>query len=155
MMKQVLLASHGTEGAVAAELAALEACAVGAKLTHLIVVPELWKDMMGDDWLNNGISRDRFARHLESELDSEIDANRIRVQEASTHNQLHYHCEIVVGEPDKCLVDACNKTHFDLVVMGSPRPKGKSGLRSRMATDYVTRHLNAPLLIVPYPNVMQ
>lgn len=149
---QVLLASHGTEGAQAAETAAIAACANNATLTHLIVVPSLWKDMMGDDWLNNGISRDRFARHLESELGREIDEHRERVQKQSESHHLQYRCDIVIGEPDQCLVNACQQIPYDLVVMGSPRPKGKPGLRSRMATDKVTRQLSAPLLMIPYPN---
>ena len=36
--------------------------------------------MTGDDWLNNGSTRDRFRRYLESELDSEVNANCERVQ---------------------------------------------------------------------------
>lgn len=152
---QVLLASHGTEGALAAELAALDACAAGATLTHLIVVPELWKDMMGDDWLNNGVSRDRFARYLESELGNEIEQHRARVETAAQQHQVLYHCDIVMGKPDKCLVDACQVNHYELVVTGSPRPKGKAGLRSRMMTDHVIKNLCTPLLIVPYPDSIQ
>ena len=40
---------------------------------------------------------------------------------------------------------------YDLVVMGAPRPKGVSGLRSRMSTDTVKRSLSTPLMIAPYP----
>ncbi|HDZ79452.1 MAG TPA: universal stress protein, partial [Gammaproteobacteria bacterium] len=52
-LNHVLLASHGTVGAQAAEQMAIRMCSSGAKLHHLIVVPSLWKGMTGDDWLNN------------------------------------------------------------------------------------------------------
>lgn len=149
---RVLLASHGTEGAQAAEDAALEMCAEGAMIKHIVVVPTFWKGMMGDDWLNNGISRDRFARHLESELGKEVDNTRARVRRKAENLNLQYSSVIVLGEPDKCLVEASNEAAYDLVVMGSPRPKGKPGLRSRMATKFLNKKLTSPVMVVPYPN---
>jgi hypothetical protein len=41
--KNILCASHGTDGARAAEAAALELCGTGTALHHLIVVPDFWK----------------------------------------------------------------------------------------------------------------
>lgn len=151
-MNNVLLASHGTDGAQAAEARAFEVCTKGAKLHHLIVVPTLWQGMTGDDWLNNGTTRDTFRRYLESELGREVDEHLERVSKAAEARELEYSSEIVVGEPDDCLIAASKKEQYDLVIMGSPRPKGKKGLRSRMATAPVTRDLSTPLLIVPYPN---
>jgi hypothetical protein len=57
----ILLASHGTAGARAAEAAALDRCAGGATLHQLVVVPDLWKGMLGDDWLNNAVTQARFG----------------------------------------------------------------------------------------------
>ena len=64
MSTNVLLASHGTDGAKAAEKMALQVCEKGARLHHLLVVPSFWKGMTGDDWLNNGSTRDNFRRYL-------------------------------------------------------------------------------------------
>jgi hypothetical protein len=69
--QRVLVASHGTDGARAAETLALASCAPGATLHHLYVVPDLWRGMMGDDWLNNVRTRIRFGDYLEGELASE------------------------------------------------------------------------------------
>ena len=150
---QILLASHGTEGAMAAEEMAIKVCCTqGAHLHHLIVVPTLWEGMTGDDWLNNGSTRDTFRRYLESELGKEVDEHIARVKELAEEEGLHYTKEIVLGEPDDCLLKATEKQEYDLVVMGSQRPKGKPGLRSRMMTKPVTRALNTPVLIVPFPN---
>ena len=147
----ILLASHGSEGAMAAESVSLELCDKEATIKHLIVVPELWKGMMGDDWLNNGVSRDRFGRYVESELGREVDEHCERIRRQVETHQYRYSNEIVLGEPDKCLVNACAAANYDVVVMGSPRPKGKSGLRSQMLTDYAIKSVVAPLFIVPYP----
>lgn len=150
---QVLLASHGTEGAMAAEQAAINVCCEkGAHLHHLIVVPTLWQGMTGDDWLNNGSTRDTFRRYLEQELGKEVDEHIARVKQMAEVKGLKYSKEIVLGEPDECLLKATNNDEYDLVVMGSPRPKGKPGLRSRMMTKPLARALKTPLLMVPFPN---
>ncbi len=150
--KHVLLPSHGTVGAQAAESVAIELCAEDAKIHHLVVVPDLWKGMMGDDWLNNGVTRDRYARYLETELGREVEEHCERVRSKAKEKGVHYSCEIVLGKPDECLIEACMETDYDLVVMGSPRPKGTPGLRSRMATKSLTQALSSPLLTVPYPD---
>lgn len=147
----VLLASHGTDGAQAAEKVALEICNAGGHIHHLIVVPTFWRGMTGDDWLNNGVTRNRFRRYLENELGEEVEEHRQRVSQAARERDLRYTSEVIVGEPDTCLVDVSRKAGFDLVVMGSPRPKGKKGLRSRMTTP-ATRQLPIPVLVVPYPD---
>jgi nucleotide-binding universal stress UspA family protein len=147
----ILLASHGTEGAMAAEKMALSLCEEGAKLHHLLVVPTLWQGMTGDDWLNNGSTRDTFRRYLESELGKEVDEHCERISSQAEVKSVTYTNELIVGEPEECLLNACKKQDFELVVMGSPRPKGITGLRSRMSTEPLTRALSVPLLIVPYP----
>jgi len=148
----LLLASHGSEGAIAAEQAAFDICSRGTILKHLVVVPELWKGMMGDDWLNNGSTRDQFARYLESELGKEVDENCDRVRVKCEAQQITYSSEIVLGDPEQCLITACNNANYDLAIVGSPRPKGMSGLRSNMISDKLFKRLSAPLLVIPYPH---
>jgi len=150
-LNRVLLASHGTDGAKAAEKMALSLCHKGTKLHHLIVVPSLWQGMTGDDWLNNGSTRDTFRRYLENELGREVDEHCERINLAADKQQLEYTKSIVLGEPDECLLNAVKKAKYDLVIMGSPRPKGKKGLRSRMSVEPLAKMLPMPLLIVPYP----
>jgi nucleotide-binding universal stress UspA family protein len=151
VFNNILLASHGTTGAEAAVSYALNLCQAGASLHHLVVVPEFWKGMMGDDWLNNGITRDRYARYLESELGREIDQHIQNVRERTESAKIKYNHEIRMGELHNCLIAASTEQTFDLVVMGSKRPKGTPGLNSRMALDKLNGQLNIPLLIVPYP----
>lgn len=148
----ILLASHGTEGAKAAEQEAIKLCNKGGHLHHLIVVPKaLWQGMTGDDWLTNGATRNEFRRYLEDQLSQEVEENQDRVSKAAADNGLKYSTEVILGEPEEELISVSQKEDYDLLVMGSPRPKGKSGLRSRMLTKS-TRKLSIPMMIVPYPD---
>ena len=146
---RVLLASHGTTGARAAEVEALANCAPGATLYHLYVVPDLWRGMMGDDWLNNVRTRIRFGDYLEGELASEADACLERVAAACNEAGLVHQPMLRQGEPSSCLLEAVAETACDLVVIGMPRPKSEEGLRSRLTLEPLVRGLRIPLLIAP------
>lgn len=150
--EKILLASHGTLGSNAAVQAALSLGKNGATIHHLVVVPTLWQGMTGDDWLNNGSTRDSFRRYLESELGREVDEHCNDVQRQTEAAGLTYQREIVLGEPDQCLIDYNNEQTCDLVIIGSPRPKGMSGIRSRMRTESLVKSLTTPLLVIPFPN---
>lgn len=148
---RVLLASHGTPGARAADRAAIDLCVKGGTLFHLTVVPDFWKGMMGDDWLNNVSTRDVYAKHVESELAREIEAHRLQLAHAVQSAGLVYDCKTVLGKPAECLIVHANDFKPDFIVIGSPRPKGKPGIRSRMHLDTLVAALAAPLLVIPYP----
>jgi len=150
-MNNILLASHGTDGAQAAEQMAISLCNEGGKIHHLVVVPTLWEGMTGDDWLNNGSTRDTFRRYLESELEQEVAEHCERISKHAKENNLEYTNEVIIGEPEDCLLDVSKKQNYDVIVMGAPRPKGVSGIRSRMSTDNVARALTTPVMIAPYP----
>ena len=136
---------------MAAEQAAMDLCAPGGCIHHLLVVPELWQGMTGDDWLNNGTTRDVFRRYLEGELGREVEAHCERVSRAADDRELACRSEIRLGEPMRCLIDYSREASFDLVVMGSPRPAGTPGLRSGIRPDKLIPHLGVPLLVVPHP----
>ena len=149
--RTLLLASHGTPGARAAEALAIDLCAPGAKLHHLLVVPDLWRGMMGDDWLNNVRTRIAFGNYLETELSREIDEHLDRVSKTAAARGLIYRAEVRQGDPATCLLAYAREQPCDLVVMGAPRPKGTEGLRSRMSLENLVRGLTMPLLVAPYP----
>ena len=147
----ILLASHGTAGARAAERLALALAATGARLTQLVVVPDFWKGMMGDDWLNNASTRDTYARHVESQLQREIDEDLTRVRALAVARGLQFAHRVVLGKPAACVLACAADVNPDLVVVGAPRPPGAQGLRSRLHLDDLVRGLAAPLLVAPYP----
>ncbi len=151
MFERILLASHGTKGAIAAENMAVQICARQATIDHLIVVPEFWQGMTGDDWLNNGATRDQFREYLQSELGREIDLQCDRINQKITAHGLIYSSIILFGKPDEALLQRTKAYAYDLLVVGSPRPRGLRGLRSGMLTKKLTRAIPTTLLIVPYP----
>ncbi len=159
---KIILASHGTAGARAAEDVALALCAEnGATLLHLLVVPDFWKDifvvpdfwkgMMGDDWLNNAVTRIRFGDYVENQLAGDAAGEIDRLAKAAALLGVTYSHDIRLGRPADCLAEACAAGAFDLAVIGSPRPKGTPGYRSRMTLASLVGSLNVRLMIIPPP----
>jgi nucleotide-binding universal stress UspA family protein len=130
---------------------ALVLAAPGARLSQLVVVPDFWKGMMGDDWLNNATTRDANGRHVEHQLEREIEAEVARVRAQAHERGLRYERRVVLGKPAECLLEAAAMLRPDLVVIGSRRPAGVRGLRSRMQLEVLVRGLAVPLLIAPRP----
>jgi len=154
MFRHILLASHGTEGAIVAENMAIRVCAPGGRIDHLVVVPEFWQSMTGDDWLNNGATRDQFRDYLQTELGQEIDQQCNRIQKKIADHALAYDNVILFGNPEQALLNHVRSRAYDVVVVGSPRPTGikeRLSLRSKMLTKKMLHTLQTALLIVPYP----
>ena len=149
---RILLASHGTPGARAAEQSALSLCAREGTIWHLEVVPDFWKGMRGDDWLNNAVTQERFGDYVESQLEREIVEHAEALGREVLDLGLSYENLSVLGKPADCLLDLVSRETFDLVVIGSPRPKGADGYRSRMKMETLVRGLRIPLLVVPHPD---
>ena len=147
----IVIASHGTPGAQAAEQAALAWCRAGGRLSHLVVVPDLWRGMMGDDWLNNASTRDTYGKYVENELQREIDIHVGRLRSQAAAAGIAYEFRVTLGKPTECLLAFSREAAPDLVVIGAPRPKGITGLRSRMHPEQLAGALAMPLLVVPYP----
>lgn len=148
---RILLASHGTPGARAAERMALALAAPAATIFHLVVVPDFWKGMMGDDWLNNASTRAAYGRHIESQLAREIEEHRAALEKEIRGNGRRYEAHVVLGKPDVALLEYAAAIEPDLVVIGTRRPAGAPGLRSRIPLEKLAGVLKAPLLVVPQP----
>ena len=148
---RILLASHGTVGAGAADTAALALATPGVTLFHLTVVPDFWRGMMGDDWLNNVATRDAYCKHVESQLAAEINRHQQSLQTRVGAVGARYSSRVVIGKPADCLLAFATEIEPEIVVIGSPRPRGKPGLRSRMQMERLVSGLKAPLLVVPFP----
>jgi len=149
---KVLLASHGTHGARSAEQAALNLCTSGGTLFHIYVVPDFWNGMMGDDWLNNDVTRNRFAKYLENTLEKEMQEHLQRVADASNAAQVEYRSIVAVGRPTNCIAEAQQKYGAELIVLGSRRPQGTLGLQSAVDLNKLGRAIHVPMMVTPYPN---
>ncbi|HET9664462.1 MAG TPA: universal stress protein [Burkholderiales bacterium] len=149
---RILLASHGTTGALAADQAAVALCRQpGTALFHLTVVPDLWLGMMGDDWLNNVATRDAYCKHIEAQLNQDIDRHRRIIEPQVAAQGASYRSQVAVGEPTDCLLGFAAAIKPDLIVLGSRRPRGVPGLQSRIRVEKLIDRLSISLLIVPYP----
>lgn len=149
--KSILLASHGTRGAVAAEDFLLNIAAKGADVDHLEVVPDFWKGMMGDDWLNNAQTQMVYGRYVETQLEGEIDERLKKLHDKMTEAGFSYHPTVNVGKPHESLIEMARQKNYDLIIIGSPRPKGEPGYRSRLKLEPVIRAVTSPLMVVPFP----
>ena len=146
--KTLLLAHHGTDGALLAESLAFDIAVPEQTLVvHLLVVPDLWAGMQGDDWLLSASTRDDFGRYVEGILEANM-AEQLRVLEARcVERHIHYKSVARYGDPTDCLLETAAQEQATLVVIGPPRPKGVTGLRSRMDLEQLARKLAIPLLI--------
>jgi len=148
--KKLILASHGTPGAKAAEDRAFEiAKKENLHIIHLYVVPDFWSGMRGDDWLNNAVTRKRFGDYLEDELAQEalIEVNRIK--EKADKLGVSLETRATFGKPVDSLILLSEKENPTLIVIGTPRKKGEEGYNSRMKLEPLVRSLQCQLMIVP------
>jgi nucleotide-binding universal stress UspA family protein len=148
--RTILLASHGSEGARAAEDLALQLCAEGGTIRHLVVVHEaIWKGMDATDWRSSPAVRNEFAGYLEEQLRRELVEHSEALRRKVEERGLCYQLDALQGEPDRLLIAFAQQIHPDLIVLGAPRPRGRAGLRSRMLSDRTLRTLAVPVLIAP------
>lgn len=148
----LLLAHHGTAGALLAEALALDLAVPGqTHILHLLVVPDLWAGMQGDDWLNNASTRDAFGRYVEGLLQRDA-MDRLRALQARCAER-GIPCRSIMryGDPAESLIEIAEQEGATLVVIGPPRAKGITGLRSRMDLEPLARRLRVPLIIANDP----
>lgn len=148
---RLLLASHDSEGARAAERAAVGALEAGGSLRHLVIVPEFWQGMTGDGWRCNGSNVRDFADYLEGQIDREIREHLERVFAQARALGIVYSASSRHGPLAECLVAECRAGDYEAVVIGAPRPKRTLGFRSRMDLEKLVRALPVPVIVVPHP----
>ncbi len=146
----IILASHGTPGARAAENAALNmAKNNNYKIIHLYVIPDFWRGMRGDDWLNNAITQKTFGDYVENELAKEATTEVNRLKENADKNGVSIETRATFGKPAESLILLSQEVKPSMIFIGTPRPKGEQGYNSRMKLEPLVRSLTTQLLIVP------
>lgn len=150
--RSVLLACHGSDGAMRAAETVIAGLPSGARLHQLVVVPELWRHMTGDGWRINASTEGLFCDYLEGQIEREtLDILR-RVHAMAAARAIAYSAASCCGDPARSVIAAARSGAYDLVVVGAPRPKGVRGLRSRMDIEALMRGLTVPLVVVPHPD---
>ena len=146
-IKTLILGHHGTPGAASAEQLAFELAEPGTRIVHLLVVPDFWAGMQGDDWLNNASTRDAFAEHVEKMLEREA-ADQVRaLGERCAERGLDYVSVVRFGDPAECMIQVARETGAELAVLGPRRKKGEAGYRSRMDLEKLTADLGIPFVV--------
>jgi len=131
-----------------AEALALDIAVAGqTQIIHLLVVPDLWSGMQGDDWLNNASTRDTFGSYVEGLLEQDVKEQLRSLEERCAERGLAYKAVMRQGNPAECLLEVAVQEQATLVVIGPPRPKGVTGIRSRMDMEKLARGLHVPLLM--------
>ena len=157
MFNNVLLCTHGTDGAKKAERFVFEKLEADPKLkvTVLTVLDEDWRQMTGDDWLNSSKTHTTFLDHVENQMDEEIAEEWQRIKasypaaEQATFLQK-------TGNIAETITKAATELGCDLIIIG-PWSKGKKfsihstrmGLRATLKNKELHPLLPCPLLIVP------
>ncbi len=151
MTKKIfILASHGTQGARAAEDAALKtAKQENAQIIHLYVVPDFWRGMRGDDWLNNTVTQKRFGDYLEDELAQEASVEVNRLKAKADEMGVSLETRTTFGKPVDSLLLLSENEKPSMIFIGVPRLKGEKGYNSRLKLEPLVRSLTAQLVIVP------
>lgn len=131
-----------------AETLALDIAVPGETLiVHLLVVPDFWAGMQGDDWLNNASTRDTFGSYVEGLLEADVREQLRALEGRCTERGFAYKAVMRQGDPAECLLEAAAQEGASMAVIGPPRLKGMAGYRSRMDLEKLVRGLHVPLLM--------
>jgi len=131
-----------------AETLALDMATPGeTEIVHLMVVPDLWEGMQGDDWLNNSSTRDTFGNYVEGILEADVKKQLKALEERCKARGIAYKPAMRQGDPAECLLETAVEENVSMVVIGPPRPKGALGIRSRMDLEKLARGIQVPLMM--------
>ncbi|MBI5076135.1 MAG: universal stress protein [Nitrospirae bacterium] len=134
MIRKILVATHGTENAIQAELHAIQlAQALGARLHGLYVIHKDWGSLVGIEWLHSSEKRMDFYRYAESELYRMADAALAGlVQRAGAHG-ITVTSSVRVGDPGTVIAEEAGGTNADLIVIGSNGSKTSEEYRAKVS----------------------
>lgn len=126
MIRTILVATHGTEGAVEAEHNAVDlARTFGAELHALYVIHKGWGSLVGIEWLHSSEKRMDFYRYAEAELYKMADAALGEFARRAAACGLTVTTAVRVGDPGGAIVDVARERGSDLIVLGDAC-KGRS-----------------------------
>lgn len=159
MYKNILLCTHGSQGAQKAEeyvFTKLMPGFPGATISVLTIIDKDWAEMSTDDWLNTSTTRTQFKDYVDEQLGREIGADWQRIKESYPQaEQVSFYK--VVGGIEETIVELAEKIDSDLIVVGPYFKKPKRLFSTRMTPgladtlDNKKLHpiLPCPLVIVP------
>lgn len=119
MIRTILVATHGSKGAVEAERCALDLAAMHeAELHALYVIHKGWGSLVGIEWLHSSEKRMDFYRYAEAELYKMADAALGNFVQRATARGLTVTTAVRVGDPGEVIVGEARERGSDLIVIG-------------------------------------
>ena len=126
MISKILVATHGSKGAVEAEYYALDlARTLDAELHALYVIHKGWGSLVGIEWLHSSERRMEFYRYAEMELYRMADTALGRFAQRAADCGVKVTTSVLVGDPGEVIVNKARERGADLIVIGDAC-KGRS-----------------------------
>ena len=155
MFSNILLCTHGTDGAIKAEAFVFKKLEAdpGLQVTVLTVLDEDWREMTGDDWLNSSKTHTTFLDHVEEQMSEEIveEWHRIKTSYATAEGVDFLQR---TGNIAEAITKTAKERGCDLIIIGPWQKKKKfsihstgMGLRDTMKNKELHPLLPCPLLI--------
>jgi nucleotide-binding universal stress UspA family protein len=149
MIRKILIATHGTEGAVAAEQSALDlARTLGAELHALYVIHKGWGSLVGIEWLHSSETRMDFFRYTEAELYRMADAALVKFRDRAAACGLNVTTSVRVGDPADIIVSESREQGADLIVLGDVGNGRSEEYRARISIHKLMRSAPCSVLRV-------
>jgi len=149
MIKKILVATHGTAGAVAAEQYALDlARTLDAGLHALYVIHEGWGSLVGIEWLHSSETRMDFYRYAESELFRMADAALEDFVRRAAACGLNVTTSVRVGDPGEAIVSESRERGSDLIVLGEAGGKRSEEYKAKISMNKLLKSAPCSVLRV-------
>lgn len=158
MFTNILLCTHGSEGAKKAEKYVFDKLYRENEqltLSVLTIIDKDWSVMTGDDWLNTSGTRNRFIDYVDEQLGREIAEDWRRIKGTyDVSDDVRF--IKVAGEIEETIVQVAEKIGCDLIVMGGYQKKPlrltsvkmSPGLAARIKNEKLHPALPCPLLVI-------
>lgn len=146
---KVLIATDGTQTAITAAKKALDILRHDTEIL-LVTVIQAYEDPMEDAGGFEGPLM--TPEEAESDFQEHLAAGRSALSHSLEALDKKANVRIIPSSDDlgKCIVDAANEVHPDLIVLGRNNKGFFSRLLHGSVSDYVAHHASCPVLIVPH-----
>jgi len=146
MIRSILVATHGTAGAVRAEAyACFLARALDAALHGLYVIHSGWASLVGIEWLHSSRVRMDFYRYAESEFHRR--AEEVLAHLRSVAGDRDFTTAVRVGDPAEVITDEARVRAADLIVIGGRSPVRSEEYRARLSVKKLLKQAPCPVLV--------
>lgn len=148
MIRKILVATHGTEGAVPAELYALHlAKALQAELHGLYVINKDWGSLVGIEWLHSSEKRMDFYHYAESELYRMANTALESFKQRALANEVSVMTSVRVGDPAEAIAEEARAQGADLILIGSASKERSEEYKAKVSLKKLLKSAPCSVLL--------